>query len=65
MYGHPQTPDPWAERQEIPPYTDPAADEAPADSDPSGFVVGCSVVAVPVFFVAFAFGYMTGVWGWV
>lgn len=61
MYGHPQNPDPWAERQEITPYHEP---EAPADSDPSGFVVGCSVVAVPVFALAFALGYMSGVWGW-
>lgn len=33
-------------------------------SDPSGFTVACLVVALPVFSIAFALGYMGGVWGW-
>lgn len=49
MYGHPEKPDAWDSQ----------------DSDPSGFTVGCTVIALPVFVIAFALGYMAGVWGWV
>lgn len=59
MYGHPQTPDPYSERQEIPPYVEP---EAP--TDPTGFTAACLVIALPVFSIAFCLGYMSGVWGW-
>lgn len=58
MYGHPKTPDPWAEVQEIPPYVE------PEPSDQSGFVVASLAVALPVFVIAFATGYMAGVFGW-
>lgn len=56
MYGHPSNPDPWSERQEIPPY-DP-------DDDPTGFVSGLLLIALPVFVLAFALGYSASALGW-
>lgn len=54
MYGHPRKPDPYAERQPIPPY----------DDDDASVPLACLLITVPVFFLAFAMGYVSGVMGW-
>lgn len=59
MYGHPENPDPWSDRQEIPDTID--REDA---TDPSGFTAACLVIALPVFAFSFALGYMGSVWGW-
>lgn len=58
MYGHPDSPDPYSERQPIPAYADP--------DDPSGYISVLAVAVVIVITAAggFSLGYMAGVWGW-
>ena len=63
MMGHPGKPDPYAERQEIPPGLYEPQHQT-SDGDPSGFIVGLFVCALPVGVVCFTLGYMTGVFGW-
>lgn len=63
MYGHPHEKDPWSDRQPIPDYIE--QDPTDAGDEPSGFIVGCTVVALPVFVLAFSLGYMSGAWGWI
>lgn len=58
MYGHPEKPDPWSSVVYEPAlYTEP-------EPDPSGFLVAALAIALPVFSLAFALGYLSGVWGW-
>lgn len=63
MYGQPQSPDPWAEVQPIPPHLS-AIGYSGDDDAPSGAVAVGAVLALAASVVAFAVGYMAGVWGW-
>lgn len=61
MYGHPEKPDPWSSVVDEPAlYTKPEP-----EPDPTGFLVAMLVISLPVFSLAFALGYLSGLWGWI
>jgi hypothetical protein len=53
MYGHPKKPDPYAERQPIPPCVAPD----------KGFPAGYLILAVPLTALAFTVGYASAAFG--